>query len=395
MRGTLLRTRVIARAVLGAVLAVAASALAVAPPPEFTYVEMPDHVKIAISIAYPDGFSADDVDEWPALFQMDGYGGGGDVLNPASWGDGYVMVYASIRGTGCSGGRFDLFDRVHAEDGWRVIESFIVAQPWSNGDVGIIGHSYPGLTGWMVASTNPPSVKAIAISGLIDDLYRGIVYPGGVPNYGFPAVWTLGARPALELAGNYDRYVNETTSADPTCLESIAARPPRDVADDPVVQGATSREDETWWQMRSTITWIGGIQKPIHITQQYQDEQTGPRGGHVLFQRIPDSIPKRLVVTNGVHSTTGIAHADRRAWLDCHVRGVCTGDIDDPTKRVRLHFETKDGPVVNPPPTSRATGRCRRPSGRAITCAPTAPSPGRRPEARRHGATSRPRRAGS
>ena len=71
-----------------------------------------------------------------------------------------------------------------------------------------------------------------------------------------------------------------------------------------------------WWASHSLITYIRGIRVPIHIDQQYQDEQTGPRGGVVLWQRIPAGVPKRLVLTNGVHATNDIAHPDRVAWLD-------------------------------------------------------------------------------
>ena len=58
-----------------------------------------------------------------------------------------------------------------------------------NGKVGIVGHSWPGLMGFMVATTNPPSLKAVFVSGLFDDFYRGICYVGGIRNWGFPENW--------------------------------------------------------------------------------------------------------------------------------------------------------------------------------------------------------------
>ena len=174
---------------------------------------------------------------------MDGYEGGAGYLEPGAYANRYVMIHASLRGTGCSGGRFDLFDRRSAYDGYDIIENWIVKQPWSDGKVGIIGHSYPGLTGFLVATTDPPHLTAIAVSGLIDDTYRGISYPGGVPNPGFPLVWTALLRPGQELYGNMPRFMRE----DPTCEEDIATRPAPDVLDDPLVNGAASREDSQWW----------------------------------------------------------------------------------------------------------------------------------------------------
>lgn len=311
---------------------------------EKTYITMADGVKIAVAINRPEGFSDGDRAKWPTLLQMDGYGAaGGDGVGTASWGEKYVTIYASVRGTGCSGGRFDLFDRRHAMDGWEIIENWIVKQPWSNGKVGIIGHSYPGLTGFMVATTNPPHLTAIAVSGLIDDLYRGQVYPGGVPNFGFPLVWTGAYRPGVELSGNAGRYVDETAGGDPTCLANIATRPPREPLDDPIPQGLTSRDDETYWQIRSLSSHVHGITKPIHMTQQFQDEQTGPRGANVLFQRIT-GVPKRLALTNGVHGTNALANADKRAWMACWILqdGRNCGAVADPNQRVQVFFETKD-----------------------------------------------------
>ena len=72
----------------------------------------------------------------------------------------YAFVQASIRGTNCSGGQFNLYDRRHAWDGHHIVE-WIAAQDWSNGRVGMFGSSYPGQTAYWVASTRPPTVAAM------------------------------------------------------------------------------------------------------------------------------------------------------------------------------------------------------------------------------------------
>lgn len=86
-------------------------------------------------------------------------------------------MHASLRGTGCSGGEFDLFSTQSADDGKYVIDEWIAKQPWSDGDMAILGHSYSGITGFLVASRQPRHLRAMTVSGLIDDVYRGIVYP--------------------------------------------------------------------------------------------------------------------------------------------------------------------------------------------------------------------------
>jgi len=355
------RSRSLARAIgalLAAIglLAAGEGAAQAAPAPLFTYATMDDGVKIALVVSYPAGFTPGE--RLPALFMMDGYEGGAGAIDTSYWGDHYVLVHASVRGTGCSGGRFDLFDQRTAQDGREVIDSWIAHQDWSNGEVGLIGHSYPGLTGFAVAETRPEHLTAIALSGLIDDLYRGESYIGGIPDSGFPVLWTALARPESEQTGNLPRYTSETGSGNPTCAENIATRPAPNVLDDPILNGATGREYDTWWASHSLITNLGAIAVPTHIIQQYQDEQTGPRGGVMLWQHLPAGVPKRLVLTNGVHATHEVAHPDEVAWMDCwmidHGQN-CPGGIADPARRVQIHFETTgsgNNPFVdhiNPP----------------------------------------------
>jgi predicted acyl esterase len=118
----------------------------------YTYAKMPDGTQIALAVSYPAGYDASHRPRrLPTLLEIDGYDGGGGALDPNSYGNEYVMVHASVRGTGCSSGQLDLFSWQDAEDGAQIVNDWIPKQKWSNGHVGIIGHSYPGLTGFMTA----------------------------------------------------------------------------------------------------------------------------------------------------------------------------------------------------------------------------------------------------
>lgn len=290
------------------------------------YVEMSDGVKIAVNIRMPDDFEKGE--SYPTIFEMSGYDGGSADGEDPTGGEGsrgltkifyenYVTVHASVRGTGCSGGEFDLFSWRSAIDGRELIE-WINDQPWSNGKIGIYGHSYGGITGFMVGATQPPSLDAMSVSGLIDDLYRGIVYPGGVSNYGFPLLWTGGVRPVYDVGGGTWDGLDD---GDPRCAENLHSRG-RTVLNDPILQGLQDT-DNTWMQARSLINYAERIEVPIHITGAYQDEQTGPRGPYHLFEAVGAN-PKRMVMTNGVHGTqTGPEDVwrDRRAWLNHWIMG--------------------------------------------------------------------------
>ncbi|HVM19455.1 MAG TPA: CocE/NonD family hydrolase C-terminal non-catalytic domain-containing protein, partial [Egibacteraceae bacterium] len=147
----------------------------------------------------------------------------------------------------------------------------------------------------------------------------GIVYPGGVTNYGFPLLWTGAVRPAYDVGGG----VGGGMFPDPQreCAENQVFKS-RTATNDPLVQGLADTDND-WYRSRSLITHIERIQVPIHITGAYQDEQTGPRGPAHLFEKLPRSISRRLVLTNGDHGTQTSPNVrrDRLAWIDYWMRG--------------------------------------------------------------------------
>ena len=66
---------------------------------------------------------------------------------------------------------------------------------------------------------------------------------------------------------------------------------------------------------------------PVHVTAAYQDEQTGGRGPTNVFDHLPASISRRLVLVNGEHGTQTEEHVfkDRIAWMDYWLLGRARG----------------------------------------------------------------------
>ena len=146
---------------------------------EYTHATMSDGVKIALAIGYPKGFDPEDHSQkWPTIFEMSGYTAATRPASQEFYEGLYVTVNSSLRGTGASEGVFSLFSERSTRDGYEIIENWIVKQPWSNGKVGIHGHSWPGLTGFRIAATNPPHLRALVVSGLFDDASRGLSASG-------------------------------------------------------------------------------------------------------------------------------------------------------------------------------------------------------------------------
>jgi putative CocE/NonD family hydrolase len=92
---------------------------------------------------------------------------------------GYVVAVADIRGKGASfGTRRGFQDRTEAQDGHDLVE-WLADQPFSTGNVGMMGCSYLGGTTTHVASTAPPSLRAIFTGATDWDKYE-FVRSGGI-----------------------------------------------------------------------------------------------------------------------------------------------------------------------------------------------------------------------
>jgi predicted acyl esterase len=92
---------------------------------------------------------------------------------------GYVVIAADTPGSGLSEGDLDLWGPIESEAFYDLIE-WAAVQPWSNGNVGLSGESYFGMSQWYVAALNPPSLKAINPGEALTDIYRDAVQHGGI-----------------------------------------------------------------------------------------------------------------------------------------------------------------------------------------------------------------------
>jgi predicted acyl esterase len=92
---------------------------------------------------------------------------------------GYAVVMMDLRGTGRSQGCLDHLGPNDAKDLKTVVE-WAAAQPWSNGRVGMTGHSYVGSTPMVAAAQNPKGLATIVPSAGLASMYDH-QFQGGVP----------------------------------------------------------------------------------------------------------------------------------------------------------------------------------------------------------------------
>lgn len=92
---------------------------------------------------------------------------------------GYVVVSAQVRGGGASTGRYQgLFSPAETQDAYDLMD-WMVKQPWCDGNLGMFGGSYLGITQYMAASTRHPALKAIFPTVAAFDMYD-VIYDGGI-----------------------------------------------------------------------------------------------------------------------------------------------------------------------------------------------------------------------
>ena len=103
---------------------------------------------------------------------------------------GYIVVIADVRGTGDSGGSFDLFDPVQSTDG-VTLAKWAAALPDSDGQVGLFGESYMGINQFQTVEAAGPDSPIKAIFPIIagNDLYADTVTQGGIPDTEFSATY--------------------------------------------------------------------------------------------------------------------------------------------------------------------------------------------------------------
>jgi putative CocE/NonD family hydrolase len=93
---------------------------------------------------------------------------------------GYNALVCTLRGTGRSGGAWQhAMSSQDGRDAHDLVE-WLAVQPFSDGRIGQFGESYGGATSYGAAVERAVHLRAIAPLQPPGDLYRDVVYPGGI-----------------------------------------------------------------------------------------------------------------------------------------------------------------------------------------------------------------------
>lgn len=282
---------------------------------ETGYLKVRDGVELAYEVVRPAGGATH-----PTLLTYDGYDAGRnpDAGYAARYVPrGYALAGLSIRGTGCSGGEFDFFQPSEGPDGFEMVE-WIARQPWSDGNVGMIGKSYPGITQLFVAEAQPPHLRAITPGHFYADAYRDVAFPGGILNYGFASLWSFIAQPHYGVKD----MPNAVAAQDQTCVRNLDKHA-RNARMNPFVQAQEHPYDDPLIRNRSPEADFDRIEVPVYTALAWQDEQLASRQTHSLQRFEKLGVDYRAVLSNGDHGMyrRGAQLAELDRFLEAHVEG--------------------------------------------------------------------------
>jgi predicted acyl esterase len=285
------------------------------PAGGYGYLETRDGTQLAVNVHLP-GPAGDG--PYPAVVEYSGYGyadpaGPESGIAPVGNALGYAVVDVNMRGTGCSGGAFDYFERLQALDGYDIIET-VARQDWAAGDVGMIGISYGGISQLFVAATRPPSLAAITPLSVLDDP-AATLYPGGVLNTGFAVEWARDrdedAQPAGPSSGQPWAWTR-IQGGDGTCEANQALHT------EAVNLVAKTRRNRYYRpgtaDPLTPAKFVRRIKVPSFVACQHTDEQTG---GHcpTLARRFTGTDRAWFTFQNGTHADSLAPEVFNR-WFD-------------------------------------------------------------------------------
>jgi predicted acyl esterase len=330
--------------------------------PGYGYIPMRDGTTLAAMVRLP---GPPDKGPYPTVIEYSGY----DPANPDSPEPseqlanalGFATVGVNLRGTGCSGGGFQLWEHQQSSDGYDIVEA-VAAQPWVlNHKVGLVGISFPAITSLFAAQTQPPSLAAIAPVSVLDDAFRSLLKPGGILNTGFTIKW-LQERTSDSQPGGQAWSQKRIDAGDITCIENQRFRPAQNfdlgaqVNNHPYYPSELGIGDSL-----SPRTFVNKINVPVFLAGAWQDEQTGSRFATML-DRFTSSPAKHFYLVNGAHTEGYAVPLVLSRWLEFLQFYVArkipdTGVLRNLAGPVVIGAILGQSPVTNDPyPPDRFTG---------------------------------------
>ncbi len=237
----------------------------------------------------------------------------------------YNYLQVHIRGTGDSDGGFDALGPRTQQDVVEVLE-WACHQPWSNGNLGLFGFSASAITVYNSLHLKlPDCVKAAVLGAGTHELYRDLLYPGGIPNLvaGTAVLVGIGGPAAAQSFSRAGRDP-QTSMFDPTLAMFGVGL---DYIQHPTL--------DDWWRERGMRGDVNGL--PILMLTSFYDVE--PRGPFQAFQELRDRGAHMLIAgghDGAPQGTETLRFDEQKRWYDRWLRGLATGVESDAPVRMLL-----------------------------------------------------------
>jgi putative CocE/NonD family hydrolase len=215
---------------------------------------------------------------------------------------GYITVAVDTYGTGASGGKTKLIGE-EEQEAYGAAVDWVTKQSWFNGNIGLAGTSYLGITSLLTAEQQHPAVKAVFAEVPMGDPYRAVVATGGMINSLFVGTW-MTLTQALSVLNGPAKLLNPLhySTLDTATNDHVAAindwyLPTFNNALGNVTGIAT--DDGTFWSVRSTLENTHKIKVPTFIVGSTND--LFQRDEPLLYERLKNSVNTKLAIVPGAH----------------------------------------------------------------------------------------------
>ena len=270
---------------------------------------------------------------------------------------GYVHVIANLRGTGGSGGTFGFLDAQERRDMHDLIE-WAAAQPWSDGNVGMVGISYFAMTQLEAAVEQPPHLRAIFPVAVSADLYEAATHHGllnasfvtpflsmiGMTSARSDRFWRsellAGVRKVLNVPRLHKKFAHMNGEASMVALKRLMKvhhdpHPWDDLWRSIAVEHPVR---DAWWDERNLLPLLDRVQVPVYLGCDWQN----------VPLHLPSTFPTAAGLTNspavrvamlgdyGLTWPWESLHIEALAWFDHWLKGRDTGILDGPAIRYVL-----------------------------------------------------------
>jgi uncharacterized protein len=293
---------------------------------------------------------------------------------------GYAHVILNARGTNGSGGTYDLFGAQERRDLYDVIE-WIAAQPWCDGNIGMIGISAFAMCQVAAAVEQPPHLRAIFPIGLSADTYEAF-WHGGLLSATFALNWMRAVAIFASLEDKFLRgklvdlgaeilrsprvhriFAHHNGESALALFRFLTRKDPSGPWAE-LVDAATIRNPvkSAFWQERDSLALMSRIRVPVYLGCDWENVPMHLPSTFASLRALSPDVPVRLAMLGqfGLTWPWESLHVEALAWYDHWLKNRDTGIMAGPPVRYVIPGEVNDDPNAGwheaaawPPPEAR------------------------------------------